>query len=62
MDPSASSGNGNQLTRRFGTLSGICVTGELKEERKYFASSKSLSEQRQTPTNLGRNRDEHRSD
>ena len=44
MDLSAASGNGNQLTRTFGTLSGIGVTEELTEERRYFASGKSLSE------------------
>ena len=39
--------------------SGISDTGESTEERRYFASGKSLSEQRQTRTNLGRNRDAH---
>ena len=43
MDPSAASGNGNQLTRIFETSSGIAVTGELREERTSFASSESLS-------------------
>ena len=62
MDPSAASGNGNQLTRMFETSSGIGVTGKLREERRYFASGKSLSEQRQTRTTLGRNRDAHRAD
>ena len=42
MDPSAASGNGNQLRRIFETSSGIGVTGELREERRYFASGKSL--------------------
>ena len=48
MDPSAASGNRNQLTRIFETSSGIGVTGKLREERRYFASSNSLSEQRRT--------------
>ena len=57
MDPSAASGNGNQLTRIFETSSGMGVTAKLREERRYFASGKSLSDQRQRRTNLGRNRD-----
>ena len=60
-DPSAASGNGNQLTRIFETSSGTGATGKLREERRYFPSGKSPSEQRQTRTTLGCNRERHTS-
>ena len=57
--PSDSDGNESLPKRKFSTRSGTIDTGKLTEARRYFASGKSLSEQRPTPTSLECNREAH---